>query len=87
MEFWGAHFHSEGFRVLARQVRGKVEYAGKLLRIKRSRKQRDSNESWNWLVKSSIQGALLPVLKNTIVAIFLTQLTAHVFPRMLAYSQ
>ena len=66
----GAHFHCEGSRVLARQVRRKVEFAGKLLRIRRSRKQRDSNESWNWLLKSGILGALLPVHKNTIAAIF-----------------
>ena len=60
---FGAHFHWEGSRALARQVRRKVEFAGKLLRIRRSGKQRDSNESWNWLLNCGIPGALLLVLK------------------------
>ena len=58
----------------------KVKFAGKLLLIRRSRKQCDrcwplirhkksitdkhSNESWNWFVKSSIPGTLFPILEN-----------------------
>ena len=73
----------------ARQVRRTVEFAGKLPRITKSRKQRygcwppighkryflcpvrdkHSNESWNWFVKSSIPGFLSAVLK-TLAAVY-----------------
>ena len=41
------------------------------------------NESWNWFVKSSIPGALSPVLEKLSPPYFLIQLTASGSPMML----
>ena len=76
--FVGSIFAEESSLARAKHVRWTVEFAGKLLRIRRLRKQRDrcwplvghkipekpSNKSWNWFIKSSIPEALSPVLEN-----------------------
>ena len=78
-----------------------VEFAGKVLRIRRSRKQRDrclpsivlrpirekhSNESWNWFVKSSIPGVVALSWKLSLPFIT-TRLTAPGSPRMVINSR
>ena len=70
-------FLEENSSAQARQLRRTIEFAGKHFVYGRSRKQRDrcwppvvtdpgkrSNEPWNWFVKTSIPGALSPVLEN-----------------------
>ena len=85
-------------KLLCTQVRRTVEFAGKPLRIRRSRKQCDrywsqivflcqitekrSDESWNWSVEGSIPGALSPVLENFRRPLFQTWLTAPGSPRI-----
>ena len=78
-----------------------VEFTGKLLRIRTSRKQRDrcwpsivlrpirekhSNESWNWFVKSSIPGVVARSWKLSLPFIT-TRLTAPGSPRMVINSR
>ena len=91
-------FVQNSMKLLCAQVRRTVEFAGKPLRIRRSRKQCDrywsqivflspitekgSDESWNWSVESSIPGALSPVLENFRRPLFQTRLTAPGSPRI-----
>ena len=73
---FGDHLHLKLF--LKKALLRTVEFVDKLLRMRRSRKQRDrcwpslgttitdkhSNESWNRFVRNSIPGAPSPVLEN-----------------------
>ena len=75
----------ESFPARARRIRRTAEFAGKLFRIKGSRKQRDrywppighkktvtdkhSNESWNRFVKNRSPGAPSPVLQKNFAAV------------------